>query len=332
METNLIPVGIIGTGSYVPDQIVTNKDLEKIVDTSDEWIVTRTGISERRKAQNHMATSDLSILAAQRAIEAAGIKPEDLDLIIVATITPDMFFPSTACLVQEKIGATKAAAFDLSAACTGFIYGLSVASQFIATGMYKYVLVIGAETLSRILNPADRNTLVIFGDGAGAAILGPVETGRGFLSFDLGSDGSGAELLCQEAGGSRLPASIETIEKGKHYLTMAGNDVYKFAVRIMGEASIKALDKAGLTRENVDFLVPHQANIRIVDAAVKRLQLPAEKVYINLDKYGNMSGASIPVALDEAVRKSKIKKNDIVVLVGFGAGLTWGSSVLRWNY
>jgi len=207
-----------------------------------------------------------------------------------------------------------------------------VASQFIAAGMYKYVLVVGAETMSRTLNPTDRGTLILFGDGAGAAVLGPVENEKGFLSFDLGSDGSGAGLLYQEAGGSRVPASIESIENGKHYMTMHGNDVFKFAVRIMGEASLKALDKAGLTREDIDYLVPHQANIRIVDAAVKRLELPADKVFVNLDKYGNMSGASIPVALDEAVRNNKIKKGDTVLLVGFGAGLTWGSCVLRWSY
>ena len=216
MKTNLIPVGIIGTGSYVPEQIVTNKDLEKIVETSDEWIVTRTGISERRKAENNIATSDMGLIAAQRAIDAAGIKPDEIDLIIVATITPDMILPSTACLIQDKLGATKAAAFDLSAACTGFVYGISVASQYIATGMYKYVLVIGAETLSRILNPTDRSTLILFGDGAGAALLGPVEEG-GIQSFDLGADGSGAMLLYQEAGGSRVPASLESLEKGKHY-------------------------------------------------------------------------------------------------------------------
>lgn len=331
MKTNLIPVGIIGTGSYVPEQIITNKDLEKVVDTSDEWIVTRTGISERRKAESYIATSDMGLIAGQRAIDAAGIDPEEIDLIIVATITPDMILPSTACLIQEKIGATKAAAFDLSAACTGFVYGLSVATQFIATGMYKYVLVIGAETLSRIINPTDRNTLILFGDGAGAALLGPVEE-EGIQSFDLGADGSGAMLLYQEAGGSRIPASMESLEKGKHYLTMLGNDVFKFAVRIMGETSLKALNKIGLTCEDVDYLIPHQANIRIVDAAVKRLKLSPDKVYINLDKYGNMSGASIPVALDEAARNKKIKKSDTIVLVGFGAGLTWGSCVLRWNY
>ncbi|NLW25495.1 MAG: ketoacyl-ACP synthase III [Clostridia bacterium] len=331
MVNKVCSVGIIGTGSYLPETIVTNEDLEKIIDTNDEWIVTRTGISERRKAPPEMATSDLGAIAAQRAIESANLRPEDIDLIIVATITPDMLFPSTACIIQEKIGATKAAAFDLSAACTGFIYGLSIAAQFIATGMYKYVLVIGAEVLSRILNPKDRSTLILFGDGAGAAVLGPVEEGYGFLSFDLGAEGSGGDLLYIKAGGSRFPASKETVEKGEHYIKMVGNEVFKFAVRIMGETSLKALEKAGLTQDDVNYLIPHQANIRIVDAAVKRLKLATEKVYVNLDKYGNMSGASVPVALDEAVRKGRINKGDNVILVGFGAGLTWGSCVIRWS-
>ena len=331
MVNKVCSVGIIGTGSYLPETIVTNEDLEKIIDTNDEWIVTRTGISERRKAPPEMATSDLGAMAAQRAIESANLRPEDIDLIIVATITPDMLFPSTACIIQEKIGATKAAAFDLSAACTGFIYGLSIAAQFIATGMYKYVLVIGAEVLSRILNPKDRSTLILFGDGAGAAVLGPVEEGYGFLSFDLGAEGSGGDLLYIKAGGSRFPASKETVEKGEHYIKMVGNEVFKFAVRIMGETSLKALEKAGLTQDDVNYLIPHQANIRIVDAAVKRLKLATEKVYVNLDKYGNMSGASVPVALDEAVRKGRINKGDNVILVGFGAGLTWGSCVIRWS-
>ncbi|MFZ7104503.1 MAG: beta-ketoacyl-ACP synthase III [Peptococcaceae bacterium] len=332
MDSNVKAVGILGTGSYVPERIITNKDLEKIIDTTDEWIVTRTGISERRNAEEKMATSDMSIIAAERALAAAGTKAEELDLVIVATITPDMFFPATACIVQEKIGAKKAAAFDLSAACTGFIYGLSVAAQFIASGMYQKILVVGAEKLSSILNPGDRSTFVIFGDGAGAAVLGPVEEGSGFLSFELGSDGSGAGLLYLEAGGSRLPASWETVEGGKHYLVMHGNDVFKFAVRMMDDAAMKALAKAGLTTDEIDYLIPHQANIRIVDAATKRLKLSTEKVYVNLDKYGNMSGASIPVALDEAVRKGRIKNGDVIVLVGFGAGLTWGSSVIRWSY
>ena len=331
MINNVLPVGILGTGSYLPEQIITNKDLEHIVDTSDEWIVTRTGISERRKAPPDMATSQMGSIASQRAIKAAAISPEDIDMIIVATITPDMPFPSAASLIQHEIGAKKAAAIDLSAACSGFIYGLAVGSQLIASGMYKYVLVVGAETLTRILDPQDRNTFILFGDGAGAAVLGQVEQGFGFLSFDLGCDGSGSQLLCQGAGGSRIPPTPEVLAQGQHYLKMHGNEVFKFAVKIMGETSLKALEKAGLEKENVDFLVPHQANIRIVDSAVKRLQLPTEKVYLNLNRYGNMSGASIPVALDEALQENKIKSGDNVVLVGFGAGLTWGSCVIRWS-
>jgi len=328
---NLQSVGIIGTGSYLPDQIITNKDLEKQVDTSDEWIVTRTGISERRKAESNMATSDMGTIAAERALKAAGLTPEEIDLIIVATVTPDMMFPATACLIQNKIGAYNAAAFDLNTACTGFIYGAVVGSQFIASGAYKHVLVIGAETLSRILDPEDRNTVILFGDGAGAAVLGPVEEGSGLLAFDLGADGSGGDLLYIEAGGSRLPASKETVEKRQHFIRMLGNEVFKFAVRIMNETTLKSLAKVGLTRKDIDYLVPHQANIRIIDSAVKRLKLPTEKIYVNLDKCGNMSGASVPVALDEALRKGKINKGDTVVLVGFGAGLTYGSCVIRWS-
>lgn len=331
MNCNVQSVGILGTGSYLPEQIITNKDLEQLVDTTEEWIVTRTGIKERRKAPKEIATSDMGAIACERAIEAAGITALDIDLIMVATVTPDMFFPSTAALIQDKIGAKNAAALDISAACSGFIYGLAIGSQMIATGMYKHILVVGAETLSRILDPKDRGTLIIFGDGAGAAVIGPVEKDTGFLAFDLGSDGSGGHLLCQEAGGSRIPITAEALEKGQQYVRMSGNEVFKFAVKIMGKTALKALEKAGLTREDVDFLVPHQANIRIVDAAVKRLRLSSEKVYVNLDRYGNMSGASIPVALDEALRENKIKPGDNLVLVGFGAGLTWASCVIRWS-
>ncbi|NMA02897.1 MAG: ketoacyl-ACP synthase III [Clostridia bacterium] len=331
MNCNVQSVGIIGTGSYLPEQIVTNKDLEQLVDTSEEWIVTRTGIRERRKAPQEMATSDMGAIACERALKAAGITAMEIDMILVATVTPDMPFPSSASLIQDRIGAKNAAALDISAACSGFIYGLAVGSQMIATGMYKHVLVVGAETLSRILDPEDRSTLILFGDGAGAAVLGPVEKGTGILSFDLGSDGAGGQYLYQEAGGSRFPLTVETLEKGQQYVRMNGNEVFKFAVKIMGETSLRALEKIGLTKEDVDFLVPHQANIRIVDAAVKRLKLPSEKVYINLDRYGNMSGASIPVALDEALRENKIKPGDNIVLVGFGAGLTWASCVIRWS-
>ncbi|GBG09558.1 3-oxoacyl-ACP synthase [Paenibacillus sp. MY03] len=327
---SLQPVGIIGTGKYVPERILTNHELEQMVETNDEWIVTRTGIRERRIADVAEATSDLAYEAAKRAIAAAGVTAEELDLILVATITPDMFFPSTACLLQNKLGAKKAAAFDLSAACSGFIYGLATATNMIATGMYKHVLVVGAETLSRITDYSDRNTCILFGDGAGAVVLGPVEQGRGFLSFELGADGSGGELLKVGGGGSRLPASAASIEEKQHYIYMAGNDVFKFAVRIMGSAAEDALAKAGKTKEDVDLLVPHQANIRIIQSALNRLNLPEEKAMINLDKYGNMSAASIPVALAEAVEQDRVKPGDCMVLVGFGGGLTWGSSVLIW--
>lgn len=324
------PVGIIGTGKYVPERILTNQELEQMVETNDEWIVTRTGIKERRLAAAGEATSDLALHASRKAIEAAGLTAEDIDLIIVATITPDMFFPSTACLLQDKLGATKAAAFDLSAACSGFIYGLATASSMISSGLYKHVLVVGAETLSRITDYTDRNTCILFGDGAGAVVLGQVAEGRGFRSFELGADGSGGELLKVHGGGSRVPATTESIEAKQHYIHMAGNDVFKFAVRIMGSAAEDALLKAGIAKDDVDLLVPHQANIRIIQSALNRLNLSEDKAMINLDKYGNMSAASIPVALAEAAEEGRVKEGDCLVLVGFGGGLTWGASVLIW--
>ncbi|MBA4544033.1 MULTISPECIES: beta-ketoacyl-ACP synthase III [Thermoactinomyces] len=323
-------VGILGTGAYVPEKVLTNADLEKMVDTSDEWIVSRTGIRERRIAAPEEASSDLAVKAAEKALEAAGISAADIDLIIVATVTPDMAFPATACLVQDRLKAEKAATFDLSAACTGFMYGVATASQFIATGVYKYALVIGVECLSRITDWTDRNTCVLFGDGAGAAVLGPVEEGYGFLSFELGGDGSGGELLKLEAGGSRQPASVETVQQKLHTISMAGREVFKFAVRVLGNATDEALVKAGLSKEDIDLLVPHQANIRIIDSAIKRFGLTEDKVVINLDRYGNMSSASIPVALDEAVKEGRVKKGDTLVLCGFGGGLTWGATVLKW--
>jgi 3-oxoacyl-[acyl-carrier-protein] synthase-3 len=322
--------GIIATGSYVPEKVITNHDLEKIVDTSDEWIVTRTGIRERRIADKDTATSDLATIAAQRALESARLTAQDIDMIIVATVTPDMHFPSTACLVQKNIGAVNASAFDLEAACSGFLYGIVVANQFIATGLYRNVMVIGAECLSKFINWKDRNTCVLFGDGAGAVIVSRVEEGYGFLSQILGADGTGASLLTLEAGGSRRPASFETVEKQLHYIHMEGSEVFKFAVRIMASMAEEAVKRAGLTKEEVDFLIPHQANIRIIEAARKRLELPEDKVYVNLDRYGNMSAASIPVALDEAVRLGLVKKGDNIVMVGFGGGLTWAACAMRW--
>ncbi|MGG1311249.1 beta-ketoacyl-ACP synthase III [Cohnella laeviribosi] len=327
---NGFPVGILGTGMYAPERRLTNQELETMVETSDEWIVSRTGIRERRIAAPEQATSDLAYEASLKALAAAGISADQLDLIIVATITPDMFFPSTACILQEKLGAKKAAAFDLSAACSGFIYGLANAAGFIATGAYQYALVVGADCLSRITDYTDRNTCILFGDGAGAAVLGRVPEGRGFRSFELGADGSGGELLNIRGGGSRLPASEKTIAERNHYIYMNGREVFKFAVRVMGNAAEEALRKAGLGKEDIDLLVPHQANIRIIQSALERLNLPEDKCLINVDRYGNMSAASIPVALAEAVEEGRVREGDRLVLVGFGGGLTWGASVLVW--
>ncbi|MDK2563153.1 beta-ketoacyl-ACP synthase III [Romboutsia sedimentorum] len=322
--------GILGVGSYLPQKIVDNFHFEKIMDTSDEWIKARTGISERRMAEEDESSSDLGTKAALKAIECAKLSPEDIDLIIVATSTPDMILPSTACLIQANIGAHNAVAFDVSAACSGFVYGLSIGEQFIKSGIHKNVLVIGTEVMSRILDYSDRSTAILFGDGAGAVVIGNVDEG-GILSTYLGSDGRGKDFLKIPAGGSRLPASKNTVENRLHNIQMAGNDVYKFAVRIMGESSLKALEMANLSTDEIDYLIPHQANIRIIEASAKRLKLDMDKVYVNLDKYGNMSAASIPVAMDEAYRQGKINKGDNVVLVGFGGGLTWGASVIKWS-
>ncbi len=330
MRSNLRRSGILGTGSSLPEKVMTNYDLEKIVDTSHDWIVSRTGIHSRRIADENIATSDLSTEAAKQALERANIKAEQLDLIIVATVTPDMLFPSTACLVQSNLGAKNAAAFDLEAACSGFLYSVAIADQFIRTGVYNYVLVIGAETLSKIMNWKDRNTCILFGDGAGAVVLGPTEEERGIMSTYLGADGNGGKFLSMPGGGSRNPASIQSIEQDLHYIHMEGNEVFKFAVRIMAEAAEKALDLCGLGVDDINYLVPHQANTRIITSAAKRLKLHMDKVYVNLDVYGNMSAASVPVALDEALMNGKIKKGDNVVLVAFGGGLTWGSCVIKW--
>lgn len=320
---------ILSTGRYLPERVLTNFDLEKIVETSNEWIVSRTGIETRHIAAADQATSDLATEAAKRALEKSGLSATEIDLIIVATVTPDMAFPSTACIVQANIGATKAAAFDVEAACSGFLYGLSMADAFIRSGMYKHILVIGAETMSRILDWTDRNTCVLFGDGAGAAVVGPSDGEDGILSTILGADGEGGKFLTQPAGGSRKPATLETVENKEHTVSMAGSDVFKFAVRIMGNASVEAIEKAGLSLEDIQVMVPHQANMRIISAAAKRLELPMDKVKVNLNHYGNISAASIPIALDEALEEGLINKGDNVVLTGFGGGLTWGSAVIR---
>lgn len=331
MNQPLIRGKILGTGRGLPEKIVTNDDLAKIVDTSDEWVQSRTGIKERRIADADTATSDLATEAALKALAKSGIKAEDIDLIIVATSTPDFSaFPATACVVQKNIGAKKAAAFDLETACSGFVYSMVIANQFIATGMYKYCLVIGAEVFSRIIDWTDRNTCVLFGDGAGAAVIGPAEGEEGILSSTLGADGEGGRFLDVYAGGTRMPVTQEVLDKKLNTIRMDGSEVFKFAVRIMESASLSALSKAGMTEADIDYLVPHQANIRIVSAAAKRLHLPLDKVAINLDKYANTSAASVPIALDEALEAGNIKAGDIVVMVGFGAGLTWAAAVLRW--
>lgn len=326
-----IDVGISGIGSYVPEKILTNDDLSKLVDTSSDWIIERTGIHERRIVEDDIATSDIATIAAKNALEDANVKPEDIDLIIVATVTADHAFPSTACIVQKNIGATKSVAFDINAGCSGFVYGLSLGESFIKSGVYKKILVIGAETLSKIIDWQDRNTCVLFGDGAGACVLEECVDGFGILSSELGSDGTNGDVLSQKAGGSRLPASIDTVENRLHFIQMDGKEVFKFAVRVMEKASLNVLEKANLEIEDLDFLVPHQANMRIIDSAAKRLKLEKDKVCVNLNKYGNMSSASVPVALDEAVKNNKIKKGDNILLVAFGAGLTWASMTIRWN-
>lgn len=330
MTLKLNSAGILGLGSYVPEKILTNADIEKLVDTNDEWITERTGIKERRICAPEQATSDLSLIAAQRALEDANVSAEELDMIIVATISADSNTPSTACVLQNKLGAVNAAAFDLSAACSGFVYGSAIASQFIETGVYKKVLVVGAETLSKFVNWKDRNTCIIFADGAGAAVYGVVDDGYGVLSFDLGADGSGAETIEIPGGGSRHPANQETIDNHMHCLHMNGKETFRFAVKAMGSTVMKSLERAGLSKEDIDYFIPHQANIRIIQSAAKRLHLPMEKVFVNIEKYGNTSAASIPIALAEAQREGKLKKGEIIALSGFGAGLTWASCIMKW--
>jgi 3-oxoacyl-[acyl-carrier-protein] synthase-3 len=326
------PAGIVGTGLHVPEQVLTNHDLEKMVDTSDEWIATRTGIRERRIADEATATSDLACEAGRRALASAGVAPSEVDLIIVATVTPDMLFPATACLVQAGLGAAQAAAFDLSAGCSGFVYALATGAGFIASGQYETVLVIGADTLSKITNWEDRSTCVLFGDGAGAAVLRPVPEGYGFLSFVLGADGTGGEKLRLPGGGSRRPFRFVPEEgaEGAQYIHMCGPDVFKFAVRVMPQAAQEVLAKAGLRPEDVQLLLPHQANTRIIDAAAERLGIEPDRVMVNVDRYGNTSAASIGLALHEAVEAGRLTHGGVGVLVGFGAGLTWAAAALRW--
>jgi 3-oxoacyl-[acyl-carrier-protein] synthase-3 len=322
---------IVGWGKSVPSRVLTNDNLAQTVDTSDEWIRSRTGIVERRVAADGETTFSLALQAARQALDVAGLAPSQLDLIIVATVTPDHAFPSTACLIQDGLGAKRAAAFDLSAGCTGFIYGVSVASDLISSGAYTNVLVIGAETLSRIIDWSDRATCVLFGDGAGAVILQANGANGGVLSSVLGSDGSGGDVLCLPAGGSKEPASHQTVDEGRHYLKMEGRQVFRFAVRAMPAATRQVLKQTGLELADMKLVIPHQANHRIIEAAARSLALPPEVVFSNLERYGNTSAASIPIALCEAVEEGRIKQDDLVVLVGFGAGLTWGATAIRWS-
>ena len=330
MTSAFIPAGIVATGSYVPPRVLTNFDLEKMVDTSDEWIRSRTGIEQRRIADPEVPTSALAIRGAEATLARAGLGPEELDLIIVATVTPDMFFPCTASIVQRQLGASRAAAFDLLVGCTGFVYGLAVAREMVATGAFRRVLVMGAETLSKITDWQDRSTCVLFGDAAGAALVAPVPEGRGVLAYSLGNDGENADALLIPAGGSRMPATAETVAERLHYLQMVGGEVFKFAVRAMVDSAVEAVTRAGLTMADIEVVIPHQANVRIIDAAAKRLDIPFDRFVCNLDRYGNTSAASIPLALDEAVREGRVREGDHVLLSSFGAGLSWASMVLRW--
>lgn len=321
---------IAGTGSYLPEEVITNADLEKMLNTTDEWIVSRTGIRERRKAAPEEATSDLATKAALAALDMAGVDPADLDLIIVATLTPDHYFPSTAGFVQRNLGAVKAAAFDLEAACTGFIYALTVGDLFIRTGTYKRVLVIGAEVLTRFLDWDDRNTSILFGDGAGAAVLVPGVGDRGIESTHLHSDGRMAEMLYAPAGVSRMPITKEAIDQKLNTVKMQGNEVFKIAVTKLSEVVDEVLKANDLKEEDIDFLVPHQANFRIIRATARKLKLPMEKVIVTVDRHGNTSAASVPLALDEAVRTGRISSGNKVLLEAFGGGFTWGAALVHW--
>jgi 3-oxoacyl-[acyl-carrier-protein] synthase-3 len=322
--------GVLGVAYSVPQNILTNKDLEKMVDTSDEWITERTGIKERRIAGSGEATSDMSIDAGVKALHRAGLKAQDIDLVIVCTLSPDTLFPSTACIVQDKIGAVNAGAFDLSAGCSGFVYGISVACQMVGAGAYKKILVIGAETLSRFLNWKDRNTCVIFADGAGAAVVGEVPDGYGYINSVLGSDGSGGKFITMPAGGTRMPATAETVANNLHSIHMDGSEVFKFASRIVPKVALDVLKDTGVAVGDIDIVIPHQANVRIIKSAAKRLGLPVEKFYVNIERYGNTSAASVGIALAEAWENGRLRKGDDVLLIGFGSGLTWAGCIIKW--
>ncbi len=321
---------IIGMGSYAPKRVLTNQDLERMVETSDEWIVQRTGIRERRVAEEGEATSDLAVRAAQQALERAGLVPEDVDFIVVGTTTPDMFFPTVGNIVQHRLGCRRAGSVDVLAACAGSIYSLTIGAKFIETGKYRRVLCVGAETLSKITDFTDRGTCILLADAAGAAILEPGDGDHGLIDADLYSDGQYWELLYMPGGGSRHPATRETVEARMHYARMKGNEVFKVAVRMFVECTETILGKHGLTAADVDLFIPHQANLRIIEAAVKRVGLPMEKVFVNVDRYGNTGAASVYVALEEALAAGRIRRGDLVLLAAFGGGFAWGAALIRW--
>lgn len=321
---------IIGTGSYLPEKVLSNHDLEKMVETSDEWIVTRTGMKERRIAREDEFTSHMGTAAARAAIENAGLTPDDIDFILVATLTPDYFFPSTACLIQSAIGARRASAVDIQAACTGYLYLLSMAKSFIESGLHKNILIVAAEKLSSITNYKDRSTCILFGDGAAAAVVSGTGKGLSIDAVKLGADGDQAQLIILPAGGSRLPASSATVQADQHYIQMAGNEVFKHAVRRMEASCKECLEAAGVIEQEISWLIPHQANMRIIDAIAKRFEhLPPERIFKTVQKYGNTSASSVGIALDELLRKAPLQKGERILLTAFGAGLTWGSGILR---
>ena len=326
----MIRTRVIGTGAYLPERRLTNEELERMVETTDRWIVERTGIRERRIAAPEEATSDLASTAARQALTASGVTASSVELIIVATATPDMLFPSTACLVQDRLGAKQAFAFDLSAACTGFLYALAVADQYIRAGTYRTILVIGAEVLSRMIDWTDRSTCILFGDGAGAVVLQADQGTRGILSTHLHSDGALWDLIHIPGGGSRRPPSVETLANRMNFVKMKGSETFRVAVRALEEVAREALTANGLSPEELSLIIPHQANLRILQAVAERLAVPEGKVVINVDRYGNTSAASIPIALDEAVRGGRVKPDDLLLLEAFGAGLTWGAAIVRW--
>jgi len=329
-NSNSLRAKITGTGSCLPEKVLTNFDLEKIVDTSSDWIIERTGISERRVASDSEAASDLAFVASREALESAGVKPEELDLILVGTFSGDTVFPTVGNILQARLGAVNAVSFDVSAACSGFIYILSIIDSYIKTGKYKKVLAVGVDVVTKFVDWTDRGTCILFGDGAGAAVIEPSLNGSGIIDVNIGSDGRLGDILYIPGGGSRIPASEESVKRGDHFMKMNGNEVFKVAVKTMERICVEILDKNSVAPSEVSIMIPHQANVRIIQAVAKRLDVPMEKVYINLDKYGNTSAGTIPIAIDEASREGRIKHGDLVLMAAFGGGLTWGSALYRW--